>query len=50
MIGKPALAFMKINSQYSYHAKKNADLSDVFVCTNIIRQIGVSVSVFPGIA
>jgi len=30
--------------------KKNADWSDVFVRTNIIRQIGVGVSVFPGIA
>jgi hypothetical protein len=29
---------------------KNAGLLDVFVRTNIIKQIGVLVSVFPGIA
>jgi hypothetical protein len=29
---------------------KNAGLLDVFVPTNIIKQIGVLVSVFPGIA
>jgi len=47
MTGKDALGFMKNNSQTT---QKNADLSDVFVRTNIIRQIGVGVSVFPGIA
>jgi hypothetical protein len=47
MTGKDALVFMKNNSQTT---QKNADWSDVFVRTNIIRQIGVGVSVFPGIA